>query len=147
MKVSGLTTEFPTWGSGKGTENLGEFDFAGQWDLITEFIQDWRNRLLEDTGKTLCLPIPRRKEKWPHKKLTQTCLWVSRSLQQRCGLGVTCCRVGGTEPSTACTGPLEGGPLPPPSLVSGPTTGRKHSPALQQKIDSKMYWAWLTHQN
>ena len=29
-----------------------------------------------------------------------------------------------------------------PSLVSGQTTGREHSPAYQQKIGLKIYWAW-----
>ena len=43
-----------------------------------------------------------RKEQWPNKKLTQTYLWVSRSLWQRPGLAVACCRVQGT-------GPFEGG--------------------------------------
>ena len=39
-----------------------EFAFGGQWDLITEFTQDWGNRLLEGTNKTLRAPGPRRKE-------------------------------------------------------------------------------------
>ena len=32
-----------------------------------EFTQDWGNRLLEGTNKTLCAPGPRRKEQCPHK--------------------------------------------------------------------------------
>ena len=40
-KVLGRTAGFPTWGSGKETENPREFDFGGQWDLIIEFTQDW----------------------------------------------------------------------------------------------------------
>ena len=51
-----------------------ESDFEGQWDLITEFPQDWENRLLEGRKKTLCAPGPRRKERWPHKRLSHTCL-------------------------------------------------------------------------
>ena len=39
----------------------------------------------------------------------QTCLWVSRSLQQRCGSAVACCRVGGAECSSACMEHFEGG--------------------------------------
>ena len=35
-KGLGLTTDFSIWGSSKGTENRREFDFGGQWDLITE---------------------------------------------------------------------------------------------------------------
>ena len=55
------------------------------------------NRLLEGTNKTLCAPGPRRKELWPHKRPSQTCLWGSRSLQQRHGLTVACHGVRGTE--------------------------------------------------
>ena len=33
-KVMGLTTDFPTRRSNKGTENPREFDLGGQWDLI-----------------------------------------------------------------------------------------------------------------
>ena len=47
----------------KGLRTLREFDIQGQWDLITEFPQDWGNRLLEGMNKSLCLPGPRRKEK------------------------------------------------------------------------------------
>ena len=32
------------------------------------------NRLLAGTKRTLCAPGPRRKEQWPHKRLSQTCL-------------------------------------------------------------------------
>ena len=46
----------------KGLRTPREFDFADQWNLITELIQDRRNRLLEDTDKNLCAPRPRRKE-------------------------------------------------------------------------------------
>ena len=31
----------------KGLRTPREFDFGGQWDLIIELSQDWRNRLLE----------------------------------------------------------------------------------------------------
>ena len=34
-------------------------------------LQDWRNRLLKGTDRTLCVPEPRRKERWPHKRLTR----------------------------------------------------------------------------
>ena len=50
------------WGSSKGTENSREFDFGGQWDLIIELPQDWGNRLLEGTNRTLYTPGSRRKE-------------------------------------------------------------------------------------
>ena len=49
--------------------------------------------------------------KWPYKRLTQTCLWVSRSLWWRHGSAVTRCRVRSTECSRVSTGPFEGGRL------------------------------------
>ena len=57
-----------------------------------------------------------------------------------------CCIVGGTECNSECMGPFEGGHhylhYLHHSLVSGQTTGREHSPAHQQKIGLKIYWAW-----
>ena len=61
MKVPGSTREFPPWGSGRRTENPRGFDFEGQWDLMTELAQDWGNRFLEGTHKTLCAPGTRKK--------------------------------------------------------------------------------------
>ena len=34
--------------------------------MITELTQDWGNRLLEGTSKTLCIPGPRRKDQLEH---------------------------------------------------------------------------------
>ena len=123
-----------------------KYDFGGQWDLITELPKDWGNRLLEGTNKTLYTPRARRKEQWPHEVLTQTCPRVSRSLWQSCGSAVACCRVGGTECSSVCIGPLDGGGhylyYLHHSFASGQITGREHSPAHQQKIGLKIYWEW-----
>ena len=98
-----------------------------------ELTQDWGYTLLEGTYETLCIPGHRRKEQWPHKRLTQTCLWVSRSLQPRHGLVVACCGVWGTECGSVCMWPFEGGchylHYLHHSLVSGQTTGREHNPA------------------
>ena len=77
------------------------------------------------------------------KILTQTCPWVSRSLWWKRGMAVACCRVGGTEYSTACMGPFERGRhylhYLYHSLASGQITGRKHSPTLQPNIGLKIY--------
>ena len=70
-------TDFPTWGSGKGTESprgiwlwrpVG-FEYTTSTGLGKEKL----------TNKTLCAPGPRRREQWPHKRLSQICLWVFRS--------------------------------------------------------------------
>ena len=43
----------------------------------SEFTQDCGSRLWEGTSRTVCAPGPRRKEQRPHRRLTQTCPWVS----------------------------------------------------------------------
>ena len=40
----------------------------------------WKHRLLEGTNKTVHTK-PRGKEKWPHKRLSQTCLTMSHAVQ------------------------------------------------------------------
>ena len=138
------TTDFPTWVSSKETENpqgiwlwrpVG-FDYRTSTEL-------GKQKLLEDTNKTLWALGPRRKEQWPHKRVSQTCLWVSWSLQQRHGLTVACWGVRGTDYNSpgGCGVLAQGGavacwhkafwrrsPLPLPRLASGQTTGREHSP-------------------
>ena len=58
-----------------------------------ELTRDWGNRLLEGTNRNLYEPGHRRKEQWSHKRMTQTCPWVSRSLLWRHQSAVACCRV------------------------------------------------------
>ena len=55
------------------------------------------------------LPTFAGKDQWPQKRLTQTFPGVSRSLPQRCGLAVACCRVVGSECNSTCMGSVEGG--------------------------------------
>ena len=134
----------------KGLRTLSEFDLGGQWDLITELPQDWGNRLLEGTNKTLCAPGPRTKEQWPHKRLSQTCLWVAMSLWWRQGLTGARCRVRGTDYNNATVPSFwRKSPLPPLPLPVWPcqTTEREHSPAHQQETGLEIYWACPAHQN
>ena len=116
-----------------------EFDFGGQWDLITALTQDQGNRLLEGTNKALCTPAARRKEQCPHRRLSQTCLQVSRSLWQRCGSTVACCRIRGTEYNSACTSPFEGGchylHYPYHSLASVKQQGRNTGRPIKRKLE------------
>ena len=85
-KVLGPTTDFPTWGSGKRTENP-----QGMW-LWRPAGFDYRTstglgkqRLLESTNKTSRAPGPRRKEQWPHKRLnTHLPVSVQESLAEVC---------------------------------------------------------------
>ena len=52
---------------------------------------------------------PRSKEQWLHKRVTQTCSWVSRSLLWWHGSVVACCRVEGTDCNSVCRWPFERG--------------------------------------
>ena len=104
---------------------------------LSELTQKWGKRLLESTNTPLCTSGPRRKEQWPHKRLTTTRLLGSRTVQWRCSSVVACHRVG-------CVGSFEGGHhylhYLHHSLVSGQTTGREHSPTHRQNIGLKIYW-------
>ena len=69
-----------------------------QWfSHVWLFATPWTAALqasLSITNKTLCTSGLRKKEQWPHKRLS---LWVSSSLRQRRGSTVACCEVSGTE--------------------------------------------------
>ena len=89
-------TGLPTWGSGKGTENpqwiwlwrpVG-FDYRTSTGLGKQTLRGHKQNLV---------PGPTRKEQCPHRRVSQTCLWVSRSIQWRHGLTVACCGLRGTE--------------------------------------------------
>ena len=100
---------------------------------------------------TLCASGPRRKEQWPHMRLSQTCLWVSGSLRQRRGSTSGCCGVRGTESNSPGSCSCWQKPFwrrcyfchyPYHSLAWGQTIGREHSLTHQLKIGLKIYWAW-----
>jgi len=101
VKVLDLPTDFSTWGSGKGTENP-----QGIWLWMSAGFDYWtstglgKQRLLEGTNKTLGAPGPRRKEQWPHKRLSQTCVCVFGSLPWRRELTVAYSVFRGTDSSS-----------------------------------------------
>ena len=66
------------------------------------------NRLLEGTNRTLCTRTQEKGTVTP-QETDPDLPGVSRSLQRRHGSAVACCRVGGTERSSACVGSFEGG--------------------------------------
>ena len=60
--------------------------------------KDWElpeKQTLEGHNKALWAPGPRKKEQWTYKRLSHTCLWMSRSLWQRCRSTVVCLGVRG----------------------------------------------------
>ena len=77
---------------------LGEVAFNPTTEL-PELTQDWEIDSWRAQTEP-CAPGPRRKEQRPHKRLTQTCPGVSRSLQRRRGSVAACCRVGGIDCSS-----------------------------------------------
>ena len=128
----------------KGLRTPREFDFGGQWDLITELIHEWGKRLLEGTKKTLCTPGPRRKEQWPYKRLSQTCLWVSRSLWH--GTVVVCCRVGALSVAVHAQDVLkEVAIIFITSTIVWPQV--KWALPINRKLDERFTEHGLTHQN
>ena len=91
-KVLEPTTDSPTWGSGKGTENPQGIWLWRPVGFHCRISTGLGNRLLEG-ATNLFTSGPRRKEQWPCNKLSQTCLWVPWSLRRRCGLTVASCGV------------------------------------------------------
>ena len=90
----------------KGLRTPREFNVGGQWDLITEFPQDWGNRIVEGINKTFCTPGAKRKEQCPQKTESDLPVGVQESHVE------------------AWVN----------SLASGQTTGTKHSPSIKWKI-------------
>ena len=94
----------------------------------------------EDTTKSCTHRDLEKKAQWPHKRLSQTSLWVSTSLRRGCGLTVTCHSIRGRDYSILGAGAhwqksfwRRFGLRP---------NYREHSPTHQQKIGLKIYWAW-----
>ena len=84
-------------------------------------------------------PGPRRKEQWPHKRLTQTCSWVFRSLWRRPIAGLWALS------EAVCAWNLLKKVaiiFITSTIVWHSLTGREHSSTHQQKIGLKIYWAW-----
>ena len=88
MKVLNPTSGFSAWGSNKGTGNL-----KGIWpwrpvgfDYRTSTgLGETETPVLESTNKILCIPRPREKQKWPHRRLNQNYLLVLEGLLWSCG--------------------------------------------------------------
>ena len=98
-------------------------------------------RVVSSAYLRLLLLLPEIWEQWPHKRLTQTCLWVCRSLWWRRGLAVACCRVGGTACGSVCPGTFEEGRHYLHYLHHSLASGQTIAPH-QQKIGLKIDWAW-----
>ena len=78
MKVVNPQLKFPNPGIWqRDREHLGNYILKANEILITKLPKDWGNRLLEGTNRTLCTKGPRKKEQWPHKRLSRTCQYKS----------------------------------------------------------------------
>ena len=140
VKVIGPSTDFPTEDSARGWEHQGIWLWRSLgFDYRTSTVLG-KQRCLEGTNKILCAPEPRTKEGWPHKRLSQACLWAlgspvqvwaNRGLQK--GQGHR--QEESWEVQHVDRSLLQ-------EAASGQTTGREQSPTHQQKTGLKMYWAW-----
>ena len=81
VPFSSYAQSFPASGSGNLTLKVSGIQLQNFHRTV--------QRLWEGTNKTLCAPGPRRKDQWPHKRLSQTCLWVFGSLWQWVNSGST----------------------------------------------------------
>ena len=99
---------FPLWGSGKGTETPQGIWLWRPVGFDYNTFTGRGNRLLEGTNKTMCTQGARRKKQCPQKRLSQTCLWVPRSLQRRHGSTTAGCGIRGTEYNSTGKSPFEG---------------------------------------
>ena len=136
-------THFPTWGSGKGTENSQRIWLWRPVGLDYRTSTGLGKQALGGHKQNLMCTRTRKEGACPHKWLTQTCLWVFRCLWWKRRSTVAGCRTRGTEFKNFWKR-LHCHYLHYPyhSLVAGQTTWRKHSSAHQQKIGLKIYGVW-----
>ena len=155
-KVLEPTTDFPAWGTGKGIENpqgillwrpVG-FDCRTYTGLEKHTRGGHKQNLLHTRTQEKGAVTPQETD--PHLAVNVQESLVKAWVMKHVAYG----RVGGTECSSACMGPLEGGRhylhYLNHNLVSGQTTGRKHSPAHQKKKkkkDKTFTEHGLSHQN
>ena len=88
-KVLRPTIDFPAWRSGEVLRTCRGFEYRNSIGL--------GKQTLGGHSKTLCAPEPKRKKQWPHKRLSQTYLWMFWSLWGRRAWTVACCGVRGTD--------------------------------------------------
>ena len=71
---------FPLGGPAKGIRTSREFDFEGQWDLITELPKDRGNRFLEGSNKIfLCTKTQEKGAVTPQKNEPDMAVGVQES--------------------------------------------------------------------
>ena len=86
-------------------------------------------RSSEGANKTVCAPGPRERSYDLHKRFSQTCLWVSGSLQWRGWSTMACCRISGTEYNSPGINSFEGGIHWPQAKLQGGNT----APSIRRK--------------
>ena len=121
----------------KGLRNPREFDFGGQWDLITVLSQDGETDSWRAQTKPCAHKEPGERSNTPTRDCV--CPGVSRE-----GMDQQYPALGSGALNTTVLGSAEcwhksfwkRSPL-------SRTTWKRHSPIHQQKIGWKIYWAWL----
>ena len=80
----------PTKKRNPTSKDKGETKSVGRGTIMFKINPNTLQRHLEGTNKNLCTPGPRERSSDPHKRLSQTCLWVLEGLLQRHGSAVAC---------------------------------------------------------
>ena len=70
---------------------------------------------------------------WPHKRLSQTCLWMSRSVWRKCGSTVACLGVRGTDWNNPDMSPKEGGVFTAITPTQAKLRGGNTAPSIKRK--------------
>ena len=123
-----------------------------RWSILKS---DWLYYLQPKIEKlytvTLFAPGPRRKEQWPHKRLIQTCAWVSGSLRWRHGQQRPAARSGPLSVALPAWDPMK-----EVTIVFITSTvvwlqvqqqGGNTAPPINRKLDWRFTEHSLTHQN
>ena len=76
---------------------------------LSELTQDWGNRLLDGTNRTLCAQGPRSKEQCPPQENDPDFPISVQESPAEAWVGGGLLQGQGTEGSSACLGPFEGG--------------------------------------
>ena len=124
----------------KGLRTPREFDFGGQWDLITELTQGWGNRLSEGKNKTLCTPFSWILQEKGAVTPQETDPDLPVSVQEspaEAWVGRRLLQGRDTECSSTCTGPLKGSPFITSTIVWSQVKqqGGNTAPPINRKSD------------
>ena len=128
----------------KGLRTAREIDLKASGIRLQNFHKTGK-QTLGGHNKTLNTQGCRRKKQWPHKRVSQTCLWVSQSFWQSVGWQWSVAWTGALNNSSGSLHPLEGSchcPISPAIVWHQATLQGVNIGPHQEKTGLKIYWAW-----